>query len=192
MTQSDDPRPRAVQLNSRSLRRPPVVEPMTPPPCRARPRSYVEPRCRRRPRRRRPAWTPYRHPLSAALATRLPLALPSTPHLCVASERACVRNGGRGVWRAPQKRPRPLLPPPRQLPLLPGPKSIDVLLSGPKRQKSSEKGRARSTRGAGGHQTLPTPWPIGTALAQAPDRSRRRPGSVLHCCTVDFLKKARR
>ena len=76
--------------------------------------------------------------------------------------------------------------------LLPGQKSIDVPLSGPKRQKSSEKGRARSTRGAGGHQTLPTPWPIGTALAQAPDRSRRRPGSVLHCCTVDFLKKARR
>jgi hypothetical protein len=53
-------------------------------------------------------------------------------------------------------------------------------------------GRARSTRGAGGHQTLPTPWPIGTALAQAPDRSRRRPGSVLNCCTGDFLKKARR
>ena len=86
--------------------------------------------------------------LSAALATRLPLALPSTPHLCVASERACVRNGGRGVWRAPQKRPRPLLPPPRQLPLLPGQKSIDVPLSGPKRQKSSEKGRARSTDNA--------------------------------------------
>ena len=126
-----------------------------------------------------------RHP-SASRA-----AIDATPE-CVASARACVRNGGRGVWRAPQKRPRPLLPPPRQPPLLPGQKSIDVPLSGPKRQKSSEKGRARSTRGAGGHQTLPTPWPIGTALAQAPDRSRRRPGSVLHCCTVDFLKKARR
>ena len=75
-------------LNSRSLRRPPVVEPMTPPPCRARPRSYVEPRCRRRPRRRRPAWTPYRHPLSAALATRLPLAPPSMPHLSVSRARA--------------------------------------------------------------------------------------------------------
>ena len=69
--------------------------------------------------------------------------------------------------------------------------TVDGPLSGPKRQNSSEKGRARSTRGAGGHQTLPTPWPIGTALAQAPDRSRRRPGAVLHCRTVDFLKKAR-
>ena len=43
--------------------------------------------------------------------------------------------------------------------------------------------------GAGGRQTLPTPWPIGAALAQAPDRSRRRPGAVLHCRTVDFLKR---
>ena len=37
------------------------------------------------------------------------------------------------------------------------PKSIDVPLSGPKRQNSPEKGRARSRRGAGGRQTLPTP-----------------------------------
>ena len=44
--------------------------------------------------------------------------------------------------------------------------------------------------GAGDRQTLPTPWPIGTALARGPDRSRRRPGAVLHCRTVDFLKKA--
>ena len=88
--------------------------------------------------------------LSAALATHLPLTPPSTPHLCVASPRACVRNGGRGAWRAPQKRPRPLLPPPRQPPLLPGRKTIDGPLSGPKHQNSSEKGRARSTRGAGG------------------------------------------
>ena len=72
------------------------------------------------------------------------------------------------------------------------PKSIDVPLSGPKRQNSSEKGRARSTHGTGGRQTPTLPWPIGAALAQAPDRSRRRPGSVLHCRTVDFLKKARR
>ena len=32
-----------------------------------------------------------------------------------------------------------------------------------------------------------TLWPIGTALAQAPDRSRRRPGAVLHFHTVDLL-----
>ena len=51
------------------------------------------------------------------------------------------------------------------------PKSIDVPLSGPKRQTSSEKGRARSTHGAGGHQTLPAPRPIVAALAHAPDRS---------------------
>ena len=53
-----------------------------------------------------------------------------------------------------------------------------------------ETGRP-TARGAGGRQTLPTPWPIGTALARAPDRSRRRPGAVLLCRTVDFLKKAR-
>ena len=70
--------------------------------------------------------------------------------------------------RAPQKRPRPILPPPRQPPLLPGQKSIDVPLSGPKRQNSSEMGRARSTHGAGGHQTLPAPRPIVAALAQPP------------------------
>ena len=47
------------------------------------------------------------------------------------------------------------------------PKTIDVPLSGPKRQLSPEKGRARSTRGAGGHQTLSTPWPMfGAALAR--------------------------
>jgi len=66
---------------------------------------------------------------------------------------------------------------------------IGVPLSGPKRQNSSEKGRARSTRGAGGRQALPTPWTIGAALAQAPDRSHRRPGAVLHRRTVDFLKR---
>ena len=49
------------------------------------------------------------------------------------------------------------------------PKSIDVPLSGPKRQNSSETGRARSTHGAGGaHQTLPAPRPIVAALAQPP------------------------
>ena len=72
--------------------------------------------------------------------------------------------------------------------------TVDEPLSSPERSKLVEEGsvgrRARSTRGAGGRQTLPTPWPIGTALAQAPDRSRRRPGAVLHCCTVDILRKA--
>ena len=52
--------------------------------------------------------------------------------------------------------------------LLPGQKSIDVPLSGPKRQKSSEKGRARSTRDADGRQTLPAPQLIVAALAHAP------------------------
>jgi hypothetical protein len=66
---------------------------------------------------------------------------------------------------------------------------IGVPLSGPTRQNSSEKDRARSTRGAGGRQALPTPWTIGAALAQAPDRSHRRPGAMLHCRTVDFLKR---
>ena len=58
------------------------------------------------------------HPLSLLLssASRAAIEHVSTSHLCVASARACVRNGGRGVWRAPQKRPRPLLPPPRQPP----------------------------------------------------------------------------
>ena len=58
-------------------------------------------------------------------------------------------------------------------------------------KNSSEKGRARtrSRRRRKRRQTLPTPWPIGTALAQAPDRSRRRPGSGLHCHTVDLPEK---
>ena len=43
--------------------------------------------------------------------------------------------------------------------LLPGQKSIDVPLQAQNAKKSSEKGRARSTRGAGGHQTLPTLGP---------------------------------
>ena len=50
---------------------------------------------------------------------RLCAAIDATPE-SVANARACVRNGGRSVWRAPQKRHRPLLPPTRQPPLLPG------------------------------------------------------------------------
>ena len=48
----------------------------------------------------------------------------------------------------------------------------------PNAKNSSEKGRARprslDSRRRRGRQTLPMPWPTGTALAQAPDRSRRR------------------
>ena len=67
------------------------------------------------------------------------------------------------------------------------PESIDVPLSGPKKPKTRQRrAGARATRGAGGRQILPTPRPIVAALAQAPDRSRRRPGAVLHCRTVDL------
>jgi hypothetical protein len=66
------------------------------------------------------------------------------------------------------------------------PNSIDVPLSGPKRQNSSEKGCARSTRGAGGRQTLPAPWPIvARALAHAPDRSHRL--GLEPCCIAVLL-----
>ena len=114
-----------LHLASRSRRPPPVVEPMVPPPCSP---SIIVRRCRRRPRRRRPAWTPS---LSAALVclSRRHRARQHVTPVCVASARACVRNGGRGVWRAPQKRPRPLLPPPRQPPFLPGQTSIDAPLT---------------------------------------------------------------
>ena len=43
-------------------------------------------------------------------------------------------------------------------------------------------GRARSTRGAGGRQPLPTPWPIGAALAQALCHSHTIDCDV-HICT---------
>ena len=180
-----------LHLASRSRRPPPVVEPMVPPPC--SPSIIV----------RWASLPPSPAPSSSRLDTlslccsRLPLAPPSSTsarHTCVSRERARMREKWRAgcVARTAETTSTTLAAAAPTAHLLPGQKSIDVPLSGPKRQKSSEKGRARSTRGAGGHQTLPTPWPIGTALAQAPDRSRRRPGSVLHCCTVDFLKKARR
>ena len=118
----------------------------------------------------------------------LHLWLQAARHLCRARTRMreiwCVVRG-RGVARTRRARPRSLRRRRASRSCL-ATRMIDVPLSGPKRQNSSEKGRARSTRGAGGRQTLPTPWPIGTAHTQAPDRSRRRPGSVLHCCTVDF------
>ena len=129
-------------------------------------------------------------PPSAAPATRLPLALQSTTHLYVASARM------REIWRTgcvarTAETPSTTLAAAVSAAFVAWPKSIDVPLSGPKRQNSSKKGRACSTRGAGGRQALPTPWPVGTAIAHAPDRSHRRPGAVLHCRTVDFLKKAR-
>jgi len=134
--------------------------------------------------------TPCRH-LPLLLPPPVCLSRRSQRHTCMSRARACVRYGGRGVWRAPQKRPRPLLPPPSQPPLLPGQNRLACPCQAQKRQNSSKKGRACSTRGAGGRQALPTPWPVGTAIAHAPDRSHRRLGAVLHCRTVDFLKKAR-
>ena len=97
-------------------------------PCRrrrARPRALVRPRCCRRPRRRRPAPdTPYKHPLSLLLLPPICLSRRHRRHtaLCVASACACVKNGGRGVWRARTAVTTSitLLPPPRQPPLLPG------------------------------------------------------------------------
>ena len=60
--------------------------------------------CCRRPRRRRPAWHTLQTP-SLCCCSRHPsafrAAIDATP-VSVASTRACVRNGGRGVWRAPQ------------------------------------------------------------------------------------------
>ena len=122
MTQSDDPRPHTVQLSSRSRRPPPVVEPMTPPPS----PSTI----------RRALLLPPPAPLPSCLSHPTDTSLLLTPPVCrlctaidatpesVASARACVRNGGRSVWRAPQKRHRPLLPPTRQPPLLPGRKRL--------------------------------------------------------------------
>jgi hypothetical protein len=63
--------------------------------------------------------TPCRH-LPLLLPPPVCLSRRSQRHTCMSRARACVRYGGRGVWRAPQKRPRPLLPPPSQPPLLLG------------------------------------------------------------------------
>jgi hypothetical protein len=82
--------------------------------------------------------------LSAALADRLPLAQPSTPHLCVANARACVRLEG-GAWRAPQKTPSTTLAAAAPAALVAWPKTIDGPLSGQKHQNSSD-GRRRAAR----------------------------------------------
>ena len=171
--------------------------------CRRRPRSPCrrrrlhaldQPRCCACPRRRRPAslccsLSLSAAPLSPAQPEHLRCCITGTyfaRHLCSARTRMreiiwCVAGCG-----AQSGAPSTAL-----AIMLNRFCTVDGPLSGPKHQNSSEKGRVRSTRGAGGRQTLPTPWPIGTALARAPDRSRRRPGAVLHCRTVDFLKKAR-
>jgi hypothetical protein len=169
---------RCPELNSRSLRPPPVVAARLLLCC--------------RPRRRAPS--PTRLSLLLSLlrkSTSAAAPMAYCRHLCRARTRMreiwCVG----GVWHALGEHVLDLIAAAAPAALLLATKMIDVPLSGPKRQNSSEKGRARSTRGAGGRQTLPTSWPIGAALARAPDSSRRRPGAVLHCRTVDFLKKAR-
>ena len=177
----------ASQLSSRSLRPLPVVGQSTPSPdvLGAHHGLVLVVALSLARRHRRPLL-----PCSTPSAPSQPMSLQSSPHLCVTSARACVRLVG-GAWRAPQFTPSTTLAAAAPAALVAWPKTIDVPLSGPKHQNSSEKGRARSTRGAGGRQTLPTPWPIGTALARAPDRSRRRPGAVLHCRTVDFCGEHR-
>ena len=129
--------------------------------------------------------------LSCAKSTSAAAPMAYCRHLCHARTRMreiwCVG----GVWRALGEHVLDRFAVAAPAALLMATRMIDVPLSGPKRQNSSEKGRARSMRGAGGRQTLQTPWPIKAALARAPDRSRRRPGAVLHCHTVVFVKKSR-
>ena len=169
---------------------------MTPPPCRARPRSYVEPRCR-------PWLPPSPAPSSSGLDTlqtpslccsRHPsasrAAIDATPE-CVASARACVRNGGRGVWRAPQKRPRPLLPPPRQPPTYCLAKNR---LTCPCQAQNAKSRRRRAARARRAAPAVTRPY---RRLCPSEQPSRRppiapvvarRPGSGLHSHTEDFLK----
>ena len=168
----------AVQLSSRSPRPPPVVAARSLLCC--------------RPWRRTPS--PTRLSLLHSLlrkSTSAAAPIAYCRHLCHARTRMreiwCVG----GMWRALGEHVLDRFAVAAPAALLMATRMSDVPLSGPKRQNSSEKGRARSMRGAGGRQTLQTPWPIKAALARAPDRSRRRPGAVLHCRTEDFLKKAR-
>jgi len=76
------------------------------------------------------------------------------------------------MWRAPQKRPRPLLPPPRQPPLLPGQNRLTCPCQAQNAKNSSEKGCACSTRGAGGRQTNARPY---QHLGPSEQPSRRTP-----------------
>jgi hypothetical protein len=135
-----------------------------------------------------PAPSPTRLSLLLSAAAQVPSLLHPTWHVagtCVARAHACVRYGAWAGCGAHSVRPSTAL-------AAAAPAAIAALTCPCQAQNaknSSERGRARSTRGAGGRQTLPTPWPIGAALAQAPDRSHRRPGAVSHCRTVDFLKR---
>ena len=175
-----NPFTRASPLNSRSpqpssaagLRsaaQPPLVASRR---ARRAPRAFVEPRCYRRPRRRRPACvTPCRH-LPLLLPPPVCLSRRSRRHTCMLRARACVRYGVSG-----EETPSTTLAAAAPAALVAWPKTIDVPLSGPKRQNSSEKGRACSTyarRGAAPPRrrspdptVLRTPWPIGAELAQA-------------------------
>ena len=100
--QPRNPLSRATQLNSRS-RRPPAPGGRRAHDAAALALDHSS--CCRRPRRRRPpAWHTLQTP-SLCCCSRHPsafrAAIDATP-VSVASTRACVRNGGRGVWRAPQ------------------------------------------------------------------------------------------
>ena len=68
-------------------------------------------------------------------------------HLCVASARACVRNGGRGVARTAEKWPRPLLPPPRSRPCCLAKNERRAIVR-PKTPKTHRRKAARARRAA--------------------------------------------
>ena len=174
------------ELNSRSLRRPPVVEPMVPPPCSP---SIIVRRCRRRPRRRRPAWTPSLSAALVCLSRRHRARQHVTP---VCRERARMREKWRaGCVARTAETTSTTLAAAAPAALVAWPNRLTCPCQAQNAKNSSEKGRARSTRGADGRQTLPAPQLIVAALAHAPDRSHRQPGAAWHCHTVDFLKKAR-
>ena len=176
MTQSDDPRPHTVQLSSRSLRRPPVVDPMTPPPSPSIIRRRLAAAAAPRAVAVLPV-APYGH-LSLLLpppVCRLCAAIDATPE-SVASARACVRNGGRSVWRAPQKRHRPLLPPTRQPPLLPGRKRLTCPCQAQNGQKLVEEGSvSRAPRIARARRAAPAVARPYRRLGPTEQPSRRPP-----------------
>ena len=161
---------RCPELNSRSLRRPPVVEPMTPPPS----PSII----------RRALLLPPPAPLPSCLSHPTDTSLLLTPPVCrlctaidatpesVASARACVRNGGRSVWRAPQKRHRPLLPPTRQPPLLPGRKRLTC----PCKAQNAKTRRRRAARARRVVPAVARPYRhLGSLAHRSSSRAGHRP-----------------